>query len=118
MDSQEKSYLLQIADVCVFPSLYEPFGIVALEAMGSGTPVIVSEAGGLTEIVEHGRTGLTSIPGDPEMLAGRILQLLRDPDEGSLFAEAARREVLLRYDWQPIADRTGEVYSTLSGVRL
>ncbi|MEC0171590.1 glycosyltransferase family 4 protein [Paenibacillus graminis] len=118
VDSQEKSYLLQIADVCVFPSLYEPFGIVALEAMGSGTPVIVSEAGGLTEIVEHGRTGLTSIPGDPEMLAGRILQLLRDPDEGSLFAEAARREVLLRYDWQPIADRTGEVYSTLSGVRL
>ncbi|MCE3199569.1 glycosyltransferase family 4 protein [Paenibacillus sonchi] len=118
VDSQEKSFLLQIADVCVFPSLYEPFGIVALEAMGIGTPVIVSEAGGLAEIVKHGRTGLTSVPGDPGMLAARILQLLRDSDEGSLLAEAARREVLLRYDWQPIADRTGEVYSTLSGVRL
>lgn len=118
VDSLEKSYLFQIADVCVFPSLYEPFGIVALEAMGSGTPVIVSEEGGLAEIVEHGRTGLTSISGDSDMLAGRILQLLREPDEGSLLAEAARREVLLRYDWNPIADRTREVYSALSGVRL
>ncbi|MHA6533529.1 glycosyltransferase family 4 protein [Paenibacillus sp. BAC0078] len=118
VDSLEKSYLLDIADVCVFPSLYEPFGIVALEAMGSGTPVIVSDAGGLGEIVEHGRTGLTSIPGDPHMLADRILYLLRDPEEGEHLAEAARREVRLRYDWQPIADRTREVYSALSGVRL
>lgn len=118
VDSLEKSYLLEIADICVFPSIYEPFGIVALEAMGSGTPVIVSDTGGLAEIVEHGRTGLTSIPGDPDMLADRILYLLRDPEEGEQLAEAARREVQLRYDWHPIADRTKEVYSALSGVRL
>ncbi|OKP98070.1 glycosyltransferase family 4 protein [Paenibacillus sp. P46E] len=118
VDSLEKSYLLEIADVCVFPSLYEPFGIVALEAMGSGTPVIASDIGGLAEIVEHGRTGLISIPDEPHMLAGRILYLLRNPEEGDRLAEAALREVRLRYDWHPIAERTREVYSALSGVRL
>lgn len=116
--SHEKIFLLQIADVCVFPSLYEPFGIVAIEAMGSGTPVVVSDIGGLAEIVEHERTGLTSASGDEQMLAGRILRILRDPSIGNCIAEAGKVEVLSRYDWSQIASKTKGVYSALIGVRF
>lgn len=116
--NQEKNFLLEIADLCVFPSLYEPFGIVAIEAMGSGTPIVVSDVGGLAEIVEDGRTGLTSVPGDSYILAENILRILQDSSLASRIAEAGRTETELHYDWRSIALRTKEVYSKLSGVKL
>lgn len=116
--NQEKNFLLEIADLCVFPSLYEPFGIVAIEAMGSGTPIVVSDVGGLAEIVEDGRTGLTSVPGDSYILAENILRILQDSSLASSIAEAGRTETELHYDWRSIALRTKEVYSKLSGVKL
>lgn len=115
--NQEKNFLLEIADVCVFPSLYEPFGIVAIEAMGSGTPIVVSDVGGLAEIVEDGRTGLISAPGNAYKLAENILRILRDSSFASRIAEAGRMETELNYDWSSIASRTKEVYSNLSGVK-
>lgn len=118
VDKQEKNFLLEIADLCVFPSLYEPFGIVAIEAMGSGTPVVVSNVGGLAEIVEDGRTGLTSAPGDADLLARNILRILQDSSLSDRIAEAGRIETELHYDWCNIASRTKEVYSRLSSVKL
>ncbi|MEK5255606.1 glycosyltransferase family 4 protein [Paenibacillus sp. FSL F4-0125] len=116
--NQEKNFLLEIADLCVFPSLYEPFGIVAIEAMGSGTPIVVSDVGGLAEIVEDGRTGLTSVPGDSYILAENILRILQDSSLASRIAEAGRTETVLHFDWRSIALRTKEVYSKLNGVKL
>ncbi|UJF36254.1 DUF1957 domain-containing protein [Paenibacillus hexagrammi] len=62
LDEQDKACLLSKAELCIFPSLYEPFGLVALEAMSSGTPLVVSSVGGLAEIVEHGFDGFTVPP--------------------------------------------------------
>ena len=67
------------ANVAVFPSLYEPFGIVALEAMASGTPVVVSDVGGLAEIVVDGETGLKVNPLNEANLASALIRVLSDP---------------------------------------
>ena len=72
--------MYKCADVAVFPSTYEPFGIVALEGMLSGTPVVTSDIGGLNEIVEHGVNGMKSYAGNPNSLADSILALLFNPE--------------------------------------
>ena len=71
--------LFMVADCAVFPSLYEPFGIVALEAMAAGTPVVVSDVGGLSEVVEMHETGIKVYPNDPKSLAWGILYTLENP---------------------------------------
>ena len=73
VDDVTRNCLLKVANAAVFPSLYEPFGIVALEAMAAGCPVVVSDVGGLSEVVEHEVTGLTVYPNDPAQhsLGGR-----------------------------------------------
>ena len=68
-----------VADCAVFPSLYEPFGIVALEAMAAGCPVVVSDVGGLSEVVEMHETGIKVHPNDPQSLAWGILYTLQNP---------------------------------------
>ena len=70
--------LYRIADLCVIPSLYEPFGIVALEAMASGCPTIVADTGGLREVVDHERVGLRFNGGDAEHLAVMVERMLTD----------------------------------------
>ncbi len=102
--------LFKVADVAVFPSLYEPFGIVALEAMAARTPVVVAETGGLAEVVRHGETGVTIYPGNPESLAWGVLHTLQHPDWARQRAENAYREVLERYNWPAIARQTAAVY--------
>ena len=79
MDQKQVCKMYKCADISVFPSTYEPFGIVALEAMLSGTPVVVSDIGGLNEIVEHGVDGMKSYAGNPNSLADSILGLLYNP---------------------------------------
>jgi glycogen(starch) synthase len=102
--------LYRIADLCVIPSIYEPFGLVALEAMASGCPCIVADTGGLREVVPLGeRVGLRFNGGDAEHLGVMIERLLVDDDlRDRLVTEAS--EHVLRFDWDDIAQRTREIY--------
>jgi glycogen synthase len=98
------------ADVAVAPSLYEPFGLVAVEAMACGTPVVASDTGGLREIVAGGH-GLVFPPQDADQLADRIAQVLTHPEETALTVARARERIRSLYDWDDVASRTIEVYA-------
>lgn len=102
--------LYRVADVAVFPSLYEPFGIVALEAMAAGAPVVASDAGGLREVVLHDQTGTLSYSGNPESLAWGILHVLRDPERAKRLGVNAKVRLRTDFDWSLIADQTIAVY--------
>ncbi len=105
--------LYRIADLCVVPSIYEPFGLVALEAMASGCPCIVADTGGLREVVPVGeRVGLRFNGGDAEHLGVMIERLLVDERlRERLVTEAS--EHVLRFDWDDIAQRTRAIYGEL-----
>jgi len=106
--------LYRIADLCVVPSIYEPFGLVALEAMASGCPCIVADTGGLREVVPRGeRVGLRFNGGDAEHLGVMIERLLVDEAlRDRLVAEAS--EHVLRFDWDDIAQRTRAIYDAVA----
>ncbi len=106
--------LYRIADLCVVPSIYEPFGLVALEAMASGCPCIVADTGGLREVVPEGeRVGLRFNGGDAEHLGTMIERLLVDEAlRDRLVAEAS--EHVLSFDWDDIATRTRAIYGELA----
>ena len=106
----ERDCLYQIAACAVFPSLYEPFGIVALEAMSAGCPVIVAEVGGLREVVRHGQTGVTVYPDDPQSLALGVIESLRDPAAAAARAKQAQEVVYRDFNWGTIAAQTIGVY--------
>jgi glycogen(starch) synthase len=108
--------LYRIADLCVVPSIYEPFGLVALEAMASGCPCIVADTGGLREVVPVGeRVGLRFNGGDAEHLGVMIERLLVDEQlRDRLVAEAS--EHVLRFDWEDIAQRTRGIYDEVARV--
>ena len=110
IDDLTRNALFSTADVAVFPSLYEPFGIVALEAMAAGTPVVVADTGGLGEVVRHGQNGLKALPYNPESLAENILWVLTHPEQAAAMREQAWRDVETEYNWGKIADRTIELY--------
>jgi glycogen(starch) synthase len=107
----------RIADLCVVPSLYEPFGLVALEAMASGCPTIVADTGGLREVVPGGRrVGLRFRARDSRSLARMAEQLLADDVlRDRLVAEAS--EHVLGFDWADVARQTAEIYAGLRGAR-
>jgi glycogen synthase len=106
--------LYRIADLCVVPSIYEPFGLVALEAMASGCPCIVADTGGLREVVPVGeRVGLRFNGGDAEHLGVMIERLLIDDElRDRLVTEAS--EHVLSFDWDDIALRTQGIYDELA----
>ena len=99
-------------DVAVFPSLYEPFGIVALEGMLAGAATVVSDIGGLNEIVSHGIDGLKSYAGNANSLADSILEALFNPDLCKQIAKNAHEKVVENYNWETIAKKTMDVYKT------
>jgi len=110
--------LIAAGDVFVLPSLAEPFGLVILEAMALGRPVVATRAGGPREIVIDGRTGLLTPPQDPEALAGAICGLLAQPDYRQELALAGRQRFLEQFTAQRMAAQTLEVYRlALSRVR-
>lgn len=111
MANRSLHQLYRVADVAVFPSLYEPFGIVALEGMAAGAPVVASDAGGLREVVHHDETGTLSFAGNPESLAWGILHVLQDPERAKKLSEKARERLKIDFDWSHIADQTIEVYN-------
>ena len=105
--------LYRIADLCVVPSIYEPFGLVALEAMASGCPCIVADTGGLREVVPGGeRVGLRFDGGDAEHLGVMIERLLVDGALRDRLVTQASEHVL-RFDWDDIAGRTRCIYDEL-----
>ena len=110
ISDDERNRLYRVADCAVFPSLYEPFGIVALEAMAARCPVVVSSVGGLAEVVELHRTGITVYPDNVDSLTWGIVHTLQHPDWSRARAENAYRMVREVYNWDRIARLTQEVY--------
>ena len=101
--------LYAIADCCVVPSLYEPFGLVALEAMASDCPTIVADTGGLREVVPNDDVGLRFRSRDPRSLATMVTKVLTEHDlRDSLVAEA--RQHIRRFDWADVAQTTAALY--------
>lgn len=113
VDDLTRNRLYACSDVAVVPSLYEPFGIVALEAMAAGVPVVVSDTGGLSEVVRHAENGLRAYPGNPESLADNILAYLKSPRYAGYIEEQAAREVREKYNWSLVARKTLEVYEAV-----
>lgn len=107
---KERNYIYNRASVAVFPSLYEPFGIVALEAMATRTPVIVSDVGGLGEIVENQQTGLKVPCGNEADLAQAIISILTNDHMTEQLVQNAARLVDSVYNWTVIAQSTKDVY--------
>ena len=105
----EEESLLKLqcsADVSVVPSLFEPFGIVALEAMAAKSPVVVSDTGGLGEIVEHDVTGVKVYPNNVDSLAWGVTKVLTDEKYRNSLRENAFKRIQERYDWDKIARET------------
>jgi glycosyltransferase involved in cell wall biosynthesis len=95
----------QSVDICLVPSIWqEPFGIVALEAMCSGKPVIASNVAGLREIITHGETGLLAAPGSSADNAEAVIQLLRNPDVAGKLVDRAEKHVRRHYDWDTVVE--------------
>jgi D-inositol-3-phosphate glycosyltransferase len=109
-------YYYSAAEAVVMPSHYESFGMVALEAMACGTPVIASEVGGLAYLVQDGETGFTVPDHDPEALADRLISLLLDHNLRSQMSERAA-EYARDYAWEKIAAQIVEMYGELVEVR-
>jgi glycosyltransferase involved in cell wall biosynthesis len=99
------------ASVFACPSVYEPFGIINLEAMACETPVVASAVGGILEVVVDGETGLLVPPADPEALATSIRNVLDDPARARAMGRAGRKRVEDRFSWASVAARTQEVYA-------
>src|SRR5215510_9403198 len=99
ISDDERNQLYRVADCVVFPSLYEPFGIVALEAMAAKAPLVVASTGGLAEFVQHHETGITVYPDSVDSLVYGILHTLQHPDWARARAQNAYTMVVKRYNW-------------------
>jgi glycogen(starch) synthase len=104
--------LVHRAGCVVIPSLYEPFGIVALEALAAGAPLIVARTGGLAELVVGTHAGVTFEPGNPDDLADAIEQVLTNDELSTILVANARDLVERKYAWGAIARATALVYAT------
>ncbi|HEX4103579.1 MAG: glycogen synthase [Pseudonocardiaceae bacterium] len=114
--------VLSAATVFACPSVYEPLGIVNLEAMACGTAVVASAVGGIPEVVDHGVTGLL-VPYDDQDLEGfrdglahNINELLADPDRVAAMGHAGRKRAIAEFSWSAVADRTVALYHQLMGL--
>jgi len=117
MPEEDLDRFQTIADCAVFPSLYEPFGIVALESFAARVPVVVSDTGGFPEVVQHGKTGIVTYTNNPDSLAWGILEVLRNPDYAQLLVERAYADLSQRFDWSQLAAQTAAVYQQVTRER-
>jgi glycosyltransferase involved in cell wall biosynthesis len=106
----ERIELTKSADVLVVPSIYEPFGIVALEGMAAGVPVVASNIGGLSEIIEHDKTGVLVYSKNPESIAWGINKILYNNEYSRSIIQNAKKKVIEVYSWKAIAKKTIELY--------
>jgi glycosyltransferase involved in cell wall biosynthesis len=113
VDDETLKKLQKCADVSVVPSLFEPFGIVALEAMAAKSPVVVSDTGGLSEIVEHDVTGVKVYADNPESLAWGITKVLTDDSYANWLRNNAYKKIHEKYDWNKIAQQTKTIYNNV-----
>lgn len=105
-----RNSLYSWADAAVIPSLYEPFGIVALEAMAARAPVIISDTGGLSEIVQHRVDGLMAYTGNSQSLADMVIWMLNDRNMAENMKQKAYEKVRSQYNWLEIARQTRDTY--------
>ncbi|NES84818.1 MAG: glycosyltransferase family 4 protein [Moorea sp. SIO2B7] len=99
-----------IADCAVFPSLYEPFGIVALESFAARVPVVVSNTGGLPEVVQHTKTGVVTYTNNTDSLAWGILEVLKNPGYSQWLIDNAYQDLKHRFSWPKLAQQTEGIY--------
>lgn len=111
----ELTALMMSADVLVVPSIYEPFGIVALEGMAAGVPVVASQIGGLAEVIEHDRTGIFVYSRNPESITWGVDRVLSNPDHAKWLTNNARETLQKAYSWEAIAMKTVNVYEEVVG---
>lgn len=118
---EEVRQVLTHAAVFCCPSVYEPLGIVNLEAMACGTPVVASRVGGIPEVVDEGRTGLLvdldagDTDGFERRFAAAVEEVALDPSRAAAMGEAGRRRAVEQFGWDAVAARTVELYRSLTG---
>jgi len=113
LKEEEYIQLYSNARVFVCPSIYEPFGIINLEAMACRTPVVASAVGGILEVVVHEETGLLVEPANPQKIADAVNRLLKDPATARRFGRNGRERVEELFSWDRIADQTKKLYEKL-----
>ncbi|NRF90418.1 DUF1957 domain-containing protein [Paenibacillus frigoriresistens] len=114
VDDAYRTQLYQSTDVCVIPSLYEPFGIVALEAMANRKPLVLSDTGGLAEIIRHGVDGYKALPGHVDSLAWHITDMLLQPKHAAKMADSAYQLLQQHYQWSHIAQNIQNEYQKVT----
>jgi starch synthase len=117
LPKREIIQLLTHALAFVCPSVYEPLGIVNLEAMACATAVVASRVGGIPEVVDGGVTGLLVPTQDPASLADALNLLLRDPGRADAMGLAGRERAVAEFSWDAVAAQTAALYSELTGTR-
>jgi glycogen(starch) synthase len=117
LNDAELRHLVHRAGCVVIPSLYEPFGIVALEALAAGAPLIVARTGGLAELITGTNAGVTFEPGNPDDLADAIEQVLTNHELANILVANARNLVERKYAWSAIARATSDLYDEVAAAR-
>ena len=117
MPDEDLNLFQSIADCAVFPSLYEPFGIVVLESFAAQVPVIVSDVGGLPEVVQHRMTGMVTQANCPSSLATGILQVLQEPEFAKGMVDRAYQDLQSRFSWAQLAKETSAIYERITKER-
>lgn len=110
---KEVGKLMAAADIFVLPSVREAFGLVILEAAMSGAPTVASDVGGISEIIENGKTGLLARAGDSESLAEAIIKILKNPDLAAQLAQNAKLNIRTAFSAKTMADKTAAVYDSV-----
>lgn len=117
MPETDLDHFQRIADCAVFPSLYEPFGIVVLESFAARVPTVVSDTCGLPEVVRHTETGVVTYTNDSESLAWGILEVLKNPGYAQWLIDNAYADLSQRFQWSHLAEQTQAVYQRVMGER-
>ncbi|MCP3741395.1 glycosyltransferase [Rossellomorea sp. BNER] len=114
IDDDKRNELLEKCEAVIFPSVYEPFGIVALEAMAAKKAVIASKTGGLKGIVQHGHAGLLFEPENPESLKFQVESILKEEGLKEKLGNSGFKLAQMLFSWERISDQTLKVYEEVS----
>ncbi len=117
VEQEKLPYFYSAADVCVFPSHNESFGLVALESLACGTPVVATDVGGIRSVVRDGETGYIVLDNAPQLLAEKITLALSTP-RAKTDASCSIRESVFKFSWSNIAEATLQEYQTFNGKKI